>query len=139
MLLGSCRLFRSEASRASEEVLTTLRQQEADWNEGDIDAFFGAYANDGSLRFVSGGEMVRGWQETLDRFKKKYSDREKMGKLKFDIVVVEQLARDLILVVGKWRLTLDGEAPGGMFSLLVKKTPDGWKVFHDHTSLEASD
>ena len=30
----------------------------------------------------------------------------------------------------------DGTKPGGLFTLIVRKFPEGWKIVHDHTSAE---
>ena len=30
------------------------------------------------------------------------------------------------------------EKPGGLFTLVLRKLPDGWKVVHDHTSIPES-
>ncbi|MEZ4255426.1 MAG: hypothetical protein R3A78_06885 [Polyangiales bacterium] len=36
-------------------------------------------------------------------------------------------------VLGHWRL--DGESVrGGVFTLILRRTPAGWKIIHDHTS-----
>ena len=31
----------------------------------------------------------------------------------------------------------DGTKPTGLFTLIARKFPDGWKIVHDHTSAEA--
>ena len=30
----------------------------------------------------------------------------------------------------------DGAKPGGLFTLIFRKFPEGWKIVHDHTSAE---
>jgi ketosteroid isomerase-like protein len=30
----------------------------------------------------------------------------------------------------------DGTKPTGLFTLIVRKFPEGWKIVHDHTSAE---
>jgi ketosteroid isomerase-like protein len=38
-------------------------------------------------------------------------------------------------VRGAWQLTsADGNNPHGLFTLIFRKFPDGWKIIHDHTS-----
>jgi beta-aspartyl-peptidase (threonine type) len=40
------------------------------------------------------------------------------------------------MVRGRWRLTFrDGKQTGGLFTLLMRRTPEGWRIVHDHTSL----
>ena len=38
-------------------------------------------------------------------------------------------------VRGGWRPTMpDGSKPGGLFTLIFCKFPEGWKIVHDHAS-----
>ena len=30
----------------------------------------------------------------------------------------------------------DGTRPGGLFTVIFRKLPEGWKIVHDHTSAE---
>ena len=38
------------------------------------------------------------------------------------------------LVRGRFRLKLERDAPTGIFTLVMRKLPEGWRVVHDHTS-----
>jgi len=60
-----------------------------------------------------------------------------MGTLAFSELAVTELAPDAALVFGHWRLTRAKDAPHGLFTLLVRRTPAGWKIFADHTSVAA--
>jgi ketosteroid isomerase-like protein len=57
-----------------------------------------------------------------------------MGVLTFSDLEVNVLAEDAAVVFGKWELERRGEDPWGLFTLLFKKTDDGWRIVHDHTS-----
>jgi beta-aspartyl-peptidase (threonine type) len=57
-----------------------------------------------------------------------------MGKLKFEDVAVEVLSAEHALVRGGWHLTLEKESVNGLFTLVMKKLPQGWRIVHDHTS-----
>jgi beta-aspartyl-peptidase (threonine type) len=60
-----------------------------------------------------------------------------MGKLEFSDLQIEELARNAAFVRGSWRLTLsDGKTPHGLFTLIFRKFPEGWKIIHDHSSAE---
>jgi beta-aspartyl-peptidase (threonine type) len=124
------------AVRADEKAIRqVLDDQVVAWNKGDLDGFMKGYWNSPDLTFVSGKELTRGWQATLERYKKKYqAEGREMGKLTFSDVVVTSLGADVALVTGKWELTLSKETVGGRYTLVVKKLPDGWRIVHDHTS-----
>ena len=111
-----------------------LEDQQKAWNSGDIEGFMQGYIKNDKLRFASGGEITLGWQETLNRYQKRYSDRAKMGELKFDIYSVTQINTSTGLIFGKWELTREADTPSGLFTLHMRKGDDGWKIVSDHTS-----
>ena len=84
--------------------------------------------------------MTRGWQPTLDRYRRRYqSAGSEMGKLRFDDLQITVLDLDSAFVRGRWRLTLsNGKQPGGLFTLIFRRKPEGWRIVHDHTSAECS-
>jgi beta-aspartyl-peptidase (threonine type) len=58
-----------------------------------------------------------------------------MGRLEFSGLRIQMLGRDAAFVRGAWHLTLpDGKTPHGLFTLVLRKFPAGWKIVHDHTS-----
>ena len=111
------------------------RQQEA-WNHHDLESFMSGYWNSPELTFFSGDKISSGWQATIERYRKRYqSEGREMGKLEFSDLKVEALAPDAAFVRGAWHLTMsDGKTPHGLFTLIFRKFPDGWKIIHDHTS-----
>jgi len=125
--------FRSTTEPAVRQVLE--RQQEA-WNHHDLESFMSGYWNSPELTFFSGAKISSGWQATIERYRKTYqSEGREMGKLEFSGLNVEVLAADAALVRGAWHLTMsDGKTPHGLFTLIFRKFPDGWKIIHDHTS-----
>jgi len=114
-----------------------VRQQDA-WNRHDLEAFMSGYWNSPDLTFFSGANVTTGWQATFERYRKRYqSERHEMGQLRFSDLEITPLASDAAFVRGTWKLTMkDGKTPHGLFTLLFRKFPDGWKIVHDHTSAE---
>lgn len=119
-------------------VRGVLDRQVADWNRGDLDGFLGGYWNDPGVVFQSGGERFDGWGAMRDRYRARYVEGGKaMGRLAFEGVQVVPLGEQAALVRGGWRLEMpDGKKPGGLFTLVFRKVPAGWKIVHDHTSAE---
>ena len=115
-------------------VRTVLEAQVAAWNQGDIEGFMDGYARSSDITFVSGDEVRRGWQTVLDRYKKTYGSREKMGVLAFTELEITPINRDATVVLGRWQLTRTSDAPHGRFTLIFRRTPQGWRIVHDHTS-----
>lgn len=122
-----------DATSAVEEVLQ--RQVEA-WNRHDLEGFMRGYWNSPDLTFFSDSIRTSGWQPTLERYRRRYqSEGREMGKLDFSNLTVQSLGSDAAFVRGAWHLTMpDGKTPHGVFTLIFRKFPDGWKIVHDHTS-----
>ena len=104
------------------------------WNRGDIEGYMDGYDRSEKTEFVGGDSISRGWQTVLDRYKKKYDSREKMGTLTFTEVEITLLSKDAALVLGRWRLKRTSDEPNGTFTLLFRKTKAGWRIVHDHSS-----
>jgi ketosteroid isomerase-like protein len=78
--------------------------------------------------------VIHGWQTVLDRYVKKYPDRAAMGTLTFSDLDIAMLSPDAAVVLGRWRLKRAQDEPNGVFTLIFRKTADGWRIVHDHTS-----
>ena len=117
-------------------VETVLRQQVEAWNRHDLEAFMAGYWNSPNLIFFSGAQKTSGWQSTLEHYRAQYqSEGREMGKLEFSGLSIQELAPDAAYVLGEFHLTMsDGKTPHGLFTLIFRKFPDGWKIVHDHTS-----
>ena len=115
-----------------------LDRQVADWNKGDLDGFLNGYWNSPKVVFQSGGQRHDGFEAMRDRYRRRYQAEGKaMGRLVFSALEIERLGPEAMLARGGWRLTMpDGARPGGLFTLILRRFPQGWKIVHDHTSAE---
>lgn len=92
------------------------------------------YWRSDKLTFLSGTTVTRGWQQTLDRYKRSYDTRAKMGVLTFSGLEVTLLGKDAAVVLGSWALKRDSDEPNGKFTLTFKRFKEGWRIIIDHTS-----
>jgi ketosteroid isomerase-like protein len=115
-------------------IRAVLDAQAAAWNRGDLEGYMDGYDRSPNTEFVGGDTINRGWQAVLDRYKKSYNSREKMGVLTFSELEITVLSKDAALVLGRWRLKRANDEPHGTFSLLFRKTKAGWRIVHDHSS-----
>jgi len=119
-------------------IRQVLQSQVEAWNHHDLDTFMAGYWNSTELTFFSGATVTHGWQPTLERYRRKYqSPGTEMGKLEFQDLQVEMLGPKAAFVRGKFLLTLsDGNRPHGLFTLVFREFPEGWRIVHDHSSGE---
>src|SRR2546423_7743203 len=115
-------------------IRSVLDAQAAAWNRGDIEGYMDGYNRSPNTEFVGGDSISRGWQTVLDRYKRNYNSREKMGTLTFSDLEITVLSKDAALVLGRWRLNRANDEPHGTFTLLFRKTKAGWRIVHDHSS-----
>lgn len=121
-------------AKIASEIRQVMDAQTVAWNNGDIDGFMKGYWKSPELLFVSGANVTRGWQPTIDRYKKNYDSRAKMGTLTFSDLEVDVLSKNSATVLGSWALAREKDNPKGKFTLIFRKFKDGWKIVHDHTS-----
>lgn len=123
----------SQKAKIADEIRSVMNKQAADWNRGDIPAFMEGYWKSDQLTFVS-TRVTKGWQQTLDNYKRSYPDKTAMGTLTFSDLEITVLSKDAALVLGSWSLKREKDNPGGKFTLIFRKLKDGWRIVHDHTS-----
>ena len=121
-------------AKAKAAIRAVLDAQGAAWNRGDIEGYMDGYARSDDIVFISGDTLTRGWQTVLDRYKKNYDSREKMGQLAFSDLEIKPINKDSAVVLGRWQLTRAKDTPHGRFTLLFRRTKAGWRIVHDHTS-----
>ena len=137
ILLVVCTNFaqmEKQNTKIAEDIRKVMNEQTAAWNRGDIEGFMKGYWNSPELKFVSGDNVTKGWQPTLERYKKNYDSKAKMGVLTFSDLQINVLSKDAAVVLGSWALQREGDEPHGKFTLIFRKFKDGWKIVHDHTS-----
>ncbi len=136
--------MRAAAEPSEEQTRTTVKKvlddQVAAWNRGDLEGFMKGYWLSDKLTFFSEDRVQRGWQETHDRYRKRYqAEGKEMGSLKFDDLQIDPTGPKSALVRGRWELTFkDGKTAGGLFTLLFRDEKQGWCIVHDHTSAKPS-
>lgn len=123
-------------------IRAAIQSQVDAWNRADIPGFMQTYENSPDTTFI-GLTLRKGYQPILQRYKQSYTSREQMGTLKFSDIDIRLLPSgcgksEVALVTGKFHLdrTTRGEAKkdDGIFSLVWRKGPQGWKIVLDHTS-----
>lgn len=125
-------------TRSDSEIRTLLEKQCQDWNNGDLRAFMSAYLNSEKISFSSSGKVLYGYKSLQERYQKKYGNaKESMGSLSFSELEISELgkSKDSALVLGKWHLVRKNGDLDGVFSLVLIKDGENWKIIHDHTSL----
>jgi uncharacterized protein (TIGR02246 family) len=124
------------ATQQELDVVKVLLKQESAWNRGDLDTFAQAYKNAPDTLFLS-GTVHRGFDNMLAEYHQNYPTKESMGTLSFSALEVHPLGDTYAICIGHYRLDRSKKLGGsaeGLFSLVLEKTTDGWKIVLDHTT-----
>ncbi len=124
---------RGQAEKTKTELLDILALQKTAWNERNIEEFMAYYWNSDKFTFQSGANRLHGWNALLERYQKSYSG-ENWGELDFTDLEVNVLAADCAFVLGRWKLKLKEAVREGVFTIIFKRLPEGWRIIHDHSS-----
>ena len=125
------------AEREAAEVAAItqlLDAQDVAWNKGDIDGFMKGYWPSPDLRFASGGKVTRGFDETVARYKTTYATPALMGQLDTSDHEIVLLSPDAAIAHGHLALTRDGDAPSGLYTLVLRKFDGEWLIVSDTTT-----
>jgi ketosteroid isomerase-like protein len=131
-----CLGFQNQVAAASKiegEILNVLERQKIAWNNKDIEGFMAYYWKSEDFVFQSGNNRVKGWRALLERYKKNYSG-ENWGKLDFTDLEIKSLAKNNAYVIGRWKVTAGEALKEGLFTIILRRFPEGWRIIHDHTS-----
>lgn len=136
LIFASALIFAHSVQNISEirnDIQTILARQKACWNEGNIEGFMEYYWKSQDFTFQSANKRLYGWDALLSRYKESYSG-EKMGKLDFTDIEISVLSNDFAYVLGRWKLEFKDSARDGLFTIIFKRLPQGWRIIHDHSS-----
>lgn len=136
ILLSLCAVgtFAQKDEKIKSDIRKVLDEQTAAWNKGDLEGFMKGYWNSPQMTFVSGDKVTKGWQPTLENYKRSYSSKALMGELSFSELEITVTSKDSAVVLGRFTLVREKDKPTGMFTLNFRKLKEGWRIILDHTS-----
>ncbi|MGB7395398.1 MAG: nuclear transport factor 2 family protein [Pricia sp.] len=130
----TCLTALTVVSAQSEDVKiikSILAEQQKAWSDNDLEGFMQGYWESDSLTYYSRGKITRGWQTTLDNYKKGYPSKADTGTLNFEIDAITQINEDAYYVMGKYFLTREVGDANGTFMIIFKRIEGEWKIVAD--------
>jgi len=120
---------------AVQEVKKALEGQITAWNNGDLETAMTFYWNSPEMLWISKSGTEKGYQEVYDMFLQDFKDRSKMGVYTYEPLHIEQVSKDAVYFVFRWKIELDGKRlMGGVSSQVWKKLDGRWVVTSEHAS-----
>ena len=112
-------------------ILKVMTTQEIAWSLRDLDGFMEGYHQSDSLKFYGKSGLTKGWQQTLDNYKKGYPSKDHSGSLNFEIIDISPIENQSYWVMGSYVLNRNIGNSSGVFMIIFKKIEDEWKIVAD--------
>lgn len=121
------------ASDPTAEILALQDSTAAAWNHGNLAGHVAPYAD--TATFMAPGPL-RGRDRIRASLERSFwREGRPVQQLRYDSLTVRPTGPDYALVTGRFTLYGGGRADrSGWFSLVYARTPEGWKILHDHSS-----
>ncbi len=123
-----------DSGAATFDLQDILNEQVDAWNRGDLEGFMDYYWRSQDMEFISGTTIHRGWQATMERYKRKYPTKEAMGRLDFDDLRVTAMDKAEAEATGRWRVRAGRKTSRGGFELKFRRIERRWLIVRDHTT-----
>ncbi len=112
-------------------ILSVMNLQEKAWSNNDLEGFMQGYWKSDSLKFYGSSGLTKGWQQTLDNYKKGYPTKEHSGTLNFTISDISKIEVGSYWVMGEYHLKRSVGDADGVFIIIFKKIDGEWKIVAD--------
>jgi uncharacterized protein (TIGR02246 family) len=120
------------------EIMAVVEGSAEAWNRGDLEGWMAQYLDSPETTFAGRSGFLRGREAIRDLYRRAYwSEGPPPSRLRFEEVEVTPLGGEHALVKGRYLLSdsrTAAKTAEGLFSLVMVRTREGWKILHDHSS-----
>ncbi|WP_370100550.1 YybH family protein [Xanthomarina gelatinilytica] len=124
-------MAQSSKNSDKETILNVMKLQEKAWNKHDLEGYMEGYWKNDSLKFYGRSGLTKGWQNTLNNYKKGYPTQAESGILNFVIKDISRIESHTYWVMGEYHLTRDAGDAKGVFMVIFKKIEGEWRIIAD--------
>lgn len=124
-------LAQTDLTKDKEAILAVMQLQEKAWSANDLEGFMDGYWKSDSLKFYGSSGLTKGWQQTLDNYKRGYPTKEHSGTLTFKIHDISPIDKGSYWVMGEYFLKRHVGDANGVFMIIFKMIEGEWKIVAD--------
>ena len=124
----SCTAQQTTTAEDKAAIIKVMKTQEKAWSQNDLEGFMQGYWKSDSLKFYGSRGLTKGWQQTLDNYKKGYPTKDHSGKLTFKIDDISKIETNSYWVMGRYFLKRKVGDANGNFLIIFKKINGEWKI-----------
>ena len=123
------------------EIRAEVSRYAAALSRGEPRAIADLYRRGGPVSSAGAGEITVGWSKVLQLYQA-FVQRFGRGVMEVDSLTVTPVGRDGAVAVFRYRWRGSDEpdpvGPSGAMTLVYERTPQGWRIVHDHMSTLAA-
>lgn len=128
------------AQNSLAEIRAEVRRFIEVFNRHDSIGLANLYVNRPGVATLGDGQVTPGWQGIARLFGEIFRAGDRFTLQVEDSVAVMPLGADVALAYFRYHLvTADPPPSAGVMTIVFVRTPQGWRVAHDHTSTAAPD
>lgn len=134
-LVAACGAPAPPADHPTAAVTLVLTESARAWNRGDLDGFMASYLDDSATVFVTADSAHAGFDWIRARYAPRFTPAAVRDSLRFEGIEVRGLGPEHAVATAHYVLVRgDSVTAMGPFTIVLRRTPAGWKIIHDHTS-----
>jgi uncharacterized protein (TIGR02246 family) len=123
---------RTLASKPTEDIIRgVMAANAAAWNEGNLPAFLGGYADSGDVRLLADGAVASGVSDVRKHYEAMVAAAGAMGRLSFTNLDVTLTAIDVATVVGRYAHESGPQKSAGAMTVVLKQIDGRWRIMQD--------
>lgn len=134
VLFTSCTVKKTTQAQDKTAILNVMKTQEIAWSKNDLEGFMQGYWKSDSLKFYGSRGLTKGWQQTLNNYKKGYPTKDHSGTLNFIVDDISKIEMNSYWVMGRYFLKRTVGDANGNFIIIFKKIDGAWKIVADMSS-----
>jgi ketosteroid isomerase-like protein len=111
-------------------VSNFLDEAAALWSEGDVEALMATYVDDEPLLVFLGDTPLKGPDAVKAALDARATDGG-LGAMSYEWFETMQFDANTVVASGRVVMARKGEIHRGLFTRVLRRTPDGWRIVHD--------
>ena len=127
-LLAQDKIDQDKITQDKAAILKVMKEQQIAWSKNDLEGFMQGYVNSDSLKFYGKSGLTKGWQQTLDNYKKGYPTKEQSGTLTFTINDISNIETNSYWDRGEYFLYREIGDDRGVEIVLLKHIDVRWTI-----------
>jgi len=123
------------SAAAFDQISDTLDRAAAAWSEGNVEDVMGFYDQDQPLLVLMGDLPLKGPEPVREQLTRMAARQGGLGVMNYEWFETMQLDAHTAVVSGRMVVSRNGVHHRGLFTRVLRRTADGWRILHDQMAI----